>query len=195
IAQEIYSGDNTSATEAVQQAAETLSETAQANAPDQTLEQAQASLQQAQESLGDAQRQTTGQGSSESAATQPGASETQGNQGTGAQDEQGTGSSQGTGDDSGGIANSGHHEDAGSSSPYGSEDAPRLTGQGGDITLPRQEMLGPPQTTIGASGDARVPYEGVYATYAEAAKADLARSAYPPALRAYVREYFNGLEP
>ncbi len=195
IAQEIYSGDNTSATEAVRQAAETLSETAQANAPDQTLEQAQASLQQAQESLGDAQRQTTGQGSSESAATQPGASETQGNQGTDAQDEQGTGSSQGTGDDSGGIANSGHHEDAGSSSPYGSEDAPRLTGQGGDITLPRQEMLGPPQTTIGASGDARVPYEGVYAAYAEAAKADLARSAYPPALRAYVREYFNGLEP
>jgi hypothetical protein len=195
IAQEIYSGDMTSAREAVQQAAETLSETAQANAPNQTLEQAQASLQQAQEALGDAQRQTTSQEPSEGASTPSDAPGSQGEPGAGTQSEQGTGSSQVAGDDSGGVANSGHHEDTGSSRPYGNEEAPRLTEQGGDITLPRQETFGPPQTTIGAPGDARIPYEDVYATYVEAAKADLARSVYPPALRAYVREYFNGLEP
>lgn len=61
IAQEIYSGDVAEAQEAIEQAASTLSEVAQANTPNQTLEQAQASLQQAQEGLGEAQRQTMGQ--------------------------------------------------------------------------------------------------------------------------------------
>ncbi|HOU14062.1 MAG TPA: hypothetical protein PKZ84_13200 [Anaerolineae bacterium] len=194
IAQEIYNGDMASAKEAVQQAAETLAETAQANAPNRSLEQAQASLQEAQERLGDTQRQTTGQGASKSATTQPGASETQGGPGTNAQDGQ-PALSQGAGNNTNGIASNEHHEDAGSSDPYGTKDMPRLTGQGGEITLPRQETLGAPQTTIGAPGDTRVPYEDVYAAYAAAAKADLARNAYPPALRAYLREYFNGLEP
>ena len=187
IAQEIYSGDVAAAREAVQQAAETLSETAQANAPNQSLEQAQATLQQAQEALGDAQHQT-GQESPESASAQPGASGTQGEQGTGSSQVAGNGPGGGTG-------NSGHHEDAGSSSPYGSGEAPRLTGRGGDITLPRQETLGPPKTTTGAPGGSRVPYQDVFSTYAEVAKADLTRNVYPPALRAYVREYFDGLEP
>ncbi|HQE93436.1 MAG TPA: hypothetical protein PLH19_10425 [Anaerolineae bacterium] len=187
IAQELYSGDIASASEAVQRAADTLSATAQADAPNQTLEQAQASLQQAQESLGDAQRPTTAQASAENAATQPGAAAGPGKPKTGADP--------GAGDEPGGIAVGGHHEDVGSSNPYGAEEAPRLSGQGGDITLPRQETFGPPQTTLGTPGDTRVPYEDVYTTYVEAARADLARSAYPPALRAYVREYFNGLEP
>ncbi len=193
-AQEIYNGDLASAREAVQQAAETLAETAQANAPNQTLAQTQASLQEAQERLGDAQRESTGQGAPESAATQPGAPEGQGKPGTGAQNEQ-PGAAESAGNNTDGIASSEHHEDAGSSAPYGSAETPRLSGQGGEITLPRQQTLGQPQTTLGAPGDTRVPYEDVYAAYAEAAKADLARNAYPPALRAYLRAYFSGLEP
>lgn len=189
-AQEIYSGDMVAARTAVQQAAETLSETAQANAPNETLEQAQTAVQQAQETLGTTQRQTASTSPSESAAAQPGSSGTQGQQGTGAQGQAGE-SSQTTG----GAGGSEHSEDAGSSSPYGSGEAPRIAGQGGEITLPRQETLGPPQTTTGLPGAARVPYQDVYATYAEAAQADLSRNVYPPALRAYVREYFNGLEP
>ena len=128
-AQEIYSGDMAAARDAVQEVADTLSEATQANASNQTLEQAQAAVQQAQEGLGDAQRQTSTSASPESAATQPGASGTQGEPGTGAQGEQpaegaaaipGNGSSSNT-----------HSEDAGSSQPYGSAEAPRITGQGG----------------------------------------------------------------
>jgi hypothetical protein len=90
---------------------------------------------------------------------------------------------------------SAHSEDAGSSQPYGAAEAPRIAGQGGEITLPRQESLGSPRTTTGLPGEARIAYQDVFAAYAEAAQADLSRSVYPPALRAYVREYFNGLEP
>jgi len=187
-AQEIYSGDMTSARAAVQQAAETLSEAAQANAANQTLEQVQAAVQQAQEGLGATQRQTTASSSSENAAAQPGASGTQGQSGTGAQGQTAGGEIPGSG-------NNTHSEDAGSSQPYGSAAAPRIAGQGGEITLPRQEALGSPRTTTGLPGEARIPYQDVYATYAAAAQADLSRNVYPPALRAYVREYFNGLEP
>jgi len=187
-AQEIYSGDMTSARAAVQQAAETLSEAAQTNASNQTLEQAQAAIQQAQEGLGATQRQTTTSAPSENAAAQPGASGAQGQSGTGTQ-------GQAAGGEMPGSGSSAHSEDAGSSQPYGSAEAPRIAGQGSEITLPRQEASGSPRTTTGLPGEARIPYQDVYATYAEAAQADLSRNVYPPALRAYVREYFNGLEP
>jgi hypothetical protein len=189
-AQEIYSGDMTAARAAVQEAAETLSGAAQANAPNQTLEQAQAAVQQAQESLGATQRQMTASALSESAAAQPGASGTQGKPGTSTQ-----GQTAGGAAEIPGSGNNTHSEDSGSGQPYGSTEAPRLAGQGSEITLPRQETLGPSRTTTGLPGDARIPYQDVYATYAEAAQADLSRSVYPPALRAYVRDYFDGLEP
>ena len=189
-AQEIYSGDMTAARAAVQEAAETLSEAAQANAPNQTLEQAQAAVQQAQEDLGATQRQTTANTPSESAAAQPGASGMQGKPGTGTQGQ----TTNGAAEIPGSGANT-HSEDSGSGQPYGSTEASRLSGQGSEITLPRQETLGLPRTTTALPGEARIPYQDVYATYAEAAQADLSRSVYPPALRAYVREYFSGLEP
>ena len=189
-AQEIYSGDMTAARDAVQEASETLSSAAQANAPNQSLEQAQAAVQQAQESLGATQRQTTPSGPSENAAAQTGAPGTQGEPGTGTQGQTAGGAAEVPGG-----GNNTHSEDAGSSQPYGSNQAPRIAGQGSEITLPRQETLGPSRTTTGLPGDARIPYQDVYATYAETAQADLSRSVYPPALRAYVREYFNGLEP
>ncbi len=190
-AQEIYTGDIASAREAIAQAAETLSEVAQANAPNQTLEQAQAGLQQAQQTLGNAQRQTT-EPTAAGATTQLGSSETQG---TGMQGQPGSGAPQGTGGETGGVAVGGHHEDTGSSAPYGEGQAPRLAGQGGEITIPRQETLGAPHTTTGAPGETRVPYTEVYADYVAAARAAMARNAYPPALRAYVRQYFEELEP
>jgi hypothetical protein len=189
IAQEIYSKDVAGAQEAIEQAAATLSEVAQASAPNQTLEQTQASLQQAQEGLSEAQRQSTGQAPSDSAMAQPG--------GTGAQEGQGAGPA-GQADDGqtgSGTGSSGHNEDSGSSAPYGSEETSRITGEGGKITLPRQETYSDPQTVVGLPGNARIPYQDVYATYVEAAEADLNQNVYPPALRIYVREYFSGLEP
>ena len=189
-AQEIYNGDMASARSAVQEAAESVSAAAQANAPNQSLEQAQAAVQQAQESLGTAQRRTTANTPSESAAAQPGTSGGQGGPGANTQ-----GQTTGGAAEMPGSGSNAHSEDAGSSQPYGSAEAPRITGQGSEITLPRQETLGPPRTTTGLPGEARIAYQDVYATYAEAAQADLSRSVYPPALRAYVREYFDGLEP
>ena len=189
-AQEIYSGDMDTARAAVQGAAEALSSAAQANAPDQSLEQAQAAVQQAQESLGETQRQTTSGTPAENAAAQPGASEMPGESGAGAPGQTTDGAAEIPGSGS-----SAHSEDSGSGQPYGSAEAPRLAGQGSEITLPRQETLGAPRTTTGLPGEARIAYQDVYAAYAEAAQADLSRSVYPPALRAYVREYFDGLEP
>lgn len=117
--------------------------------------------------------------------------------GSGAQEGQGAGPGGQTGGEQSGSGTSGssHSEDSGSSAPYGSNEASRITGKGGEITLPRQEATGDPQTVVGLPGDARIPYQDVYATYAEAAEADLNQHVYPPALRIYVREYFSSLEP
>ncbi len=87
----------------------------------------------------------------------------------------------------------GQHEDAGSSAPYGPDVAPRIEGTGGEITIPREVAEGDPRLTEGALDTPRVSYREVYAEYAAAAEAQMSESAYPPALRAYVREYFGGL--
>ncbi|MFP4394767.1 MAG: hypothetical protein ACLFTI_05835 [Anaerolineales bacterium] len=181
IAQEIYSGDAAGAQEAVARAAETLSEAGAANAPNETLEQAQAGLQEAQSTLRGSQAEATGasgdaqQGGQPSAGGAPCAS---------------TG---GGGDDANGGP--GSHQDTGSSAPFGDDEMERLEGAGGEITLPRpQTEDGAPQSTIGQPGASRVPYREVYGDYIQAAEADLSRRAYPPGLRAYVRQYFSELE-
>ncbi len=174
IAQEIYTGDAAGAQAALQRAAENLSETHAANAPNTALEAARAQLQSAQEGLDASQGQT--------ASDQPGP----GHAGEGAGQDGQSGEEAG----SGGM---GHHEDAGSSAPYGTESAARLGEHGGEITLPRPAASGDPQPTTGLQNPARVPYGEVYATYAQAAEAQLSRRALPPTLRSYVREYFSAL--
>ena len=184
IANEIYTGDAAGAQAALQKAAETLSETHAANAPNTALEAARAQLQSAQEGLNASQGQTAGD--------QPGhAGEGmgQGEQGTG---NDGTGQG-GQSGEAAGNGGTGHHEDAGSSAPYGPEAAARLGEHGGEITLPRPPASGDPQPTTGLQNPARVPYGEVYATYAQAAEAQLSRRALPPTLRSYVREYFSAL--
>lgn len=162
IAQEIYRGDMAEATEAVNQAADSLSDVAQSNAPNEDLESAQAGVQQAQDSLGQ------GQGQSPGAA--PGSGQADGSPG--------------------GI---GGHEDTGSGAPYGPDTAPRVEDEGGEITIPRETAEGDPRLTEGSLSAPRVSYREVYADYAAAAEAQMSENAYPPALRAYVREYFGGL--
>lgn len=189
ISQEIYQGDVEGAREAVQQAADALSEVSQANAPNAALEQAQAGVQQAQEQLGAAQSPALAQNPPGAAPSPPGS----GGPGSGNQGQPNPGG-QGSGEGAGQGA-SDHHEDSGSGAPYGDAEAPRLGGQGGEITLPREATQGQPQPEVGLPNSPRVAYQDVYGDYVAAAEADLSRSAYPPALRAYVREYFGGLEP
>lgn len=177
IAQEIYSGDPPGAQAAVQQAADTLGATAQAAAPSQALEQAQAQLQTAQQVLG-----TTSSPAGNLAASAREA-------GNAVQ----PGGNIPAGEESG---QTGHHEDTGSSAPFGPGEAARLEGAGGELTVPRaatEGATGQPQT--GQANSARVPYREVYTAYSQAAEAALSRHAYPSALRATIRQYFSGLEP
>lgn len=167
-AQEIYNGDLDTARAALQQAAETLDATAEAAAANRQLEQAQAQLQAA--------RQATG-GSSQNASAPAGspASSTAAEPGHGA---------------------AGHHEDTGTGAPFGAEEAARLEGSGGELTVPRPPtQIGAGQLQTGQSGPARVPYRQVYTAYRQAAEATLSQRSYPPALRTTIQQYFSALEP
>ncbi|MBN2002535.1 MAG: hypothetical protein JXA21_04195 [Anaerolineae bacterium] len=197
ITQEIYRGDAESAREAIQKAAGTLSEVAQENGSNQSLEEAQAGLQQAQEKVGG--QSQTAQNPAKGGNPQQGNSGQQGQQGnSGQQGQQGNSGQQGQQGNSGngnGQGTGGHSEDSGSSAPYGNTETARLEGQGGEISIPREKTEGQADPQTGLPGPATVPYREVYTEYAEAAEASLSRNAYPPALRTYVREYFGGLEP
>ncbi len=101
----------------------------------------------------------------------------------------------GSSPESSGAGGLGGHEDRGSSAPYGSEVFDRLEGEGGRITLPRAaEPDGDSQQGEGHWGPAQVPYAEVYGEYASAAEAELDRRALPPALRSYIRAYFDALD-
>lgn len=89
-----------------------------------------------------------------------------------------------------------HSEDSGSAAPYGPSASARLQGTGSEITLPRAVVSGDTSSTgPGAETAARVPYDEVYPTYAEAAAAALSRQPLPPGLRASIHSYFSALAP
>ncbi len=197
IAQEMYTQDANGAREALQQASDTLSQIAQASARDQTLEQAQAQVQSAREQLRQSQSrpgpvQQTGEGRS---PLSPGQSRPSG----AADSSRQTGGTSKQGQHPG---IQGSHEDSGSSAPYNPDyAAPRLDNQGDQITIPRPvEYQSDPQVANGQQplarprGTGSIPYQEVYADYAEAAEAQLSRQAYPPGLRAYIQMYFSTLE-
>ncbi len=185
ITQEMRSGDVQSALNALNETADTLSEIAESNASNESLEQAQAGVQQAQQQLREG---TTGSPGSEMAGSQqPGnTGDAQGQPSGNAGQQQGSGAQ--------GPGQTGHSEDSGSGVPYGDETQERLEGEGETITLPRERRESPNRPEVGLPNDARVPYREVYGAYADAAEAELSRTAYPPALRSYIREYFSALE-
>ena len=89
-----------------------------------------------------------------------------------------------------------HSEDSGSAAPYGPSASARLQGAGSEITLPRAVVSGDTSSTgPGAETAARVPYDEVYPTYAEAAATALSRQPLPPGLRASIHSYFSALAP
>lgn len=89
-----------------------------------------------------------------------------------------------------------HSEDSGSAAPYGPSASARLQGTGSEITLPRAVVSGDTSSTgPGAETAARVPYDEVYPTYAEAAATALSRQPLPPGLRASIHSYFSALAP
>ncbi len=205
VAKEIYTGDAQGAREALQKAASTLSQAAQAEAHNQTLEQAQAQLQQAQAKIG-GQQSAAAQAGGQQGSGQPGNGQSasagqmgggqQGNQaGQGNGTQSGGSNGQGNGDGAG-AGGAGHHEDSGSSAALGEDSASRLNERGGELTIPRSVTHdGTPTKQIGMPDVSRVPYRDVYADYSQDAEAELSRRAYPPAMRSYVQQYFSGLAP
>jgi len=168
LVQELYTGDLAGSQQALTEVAQSLDEIAQAAASSQALEAAQAQLQAAQQALGQSQ---AGQGPPPASFSPT------------------TGGAADSGAPLGGF----HSEDSGAGAPYGETAHDRTAETGGLITLPRAEALGTPQETLGQPGPAQISYREVYATYAEAAEAELSRRALPPALRAYLHSYFSGL--
>ncbi len=201
-AQKINNGDIEAAREALKNTAETLNDVNQQAAPEQALEQAQAQLQTAQEQLGQNNQQQASNspqnGQPGNNSQQPGQNGQPGNnsQQPGQNGQPGNnGQSQGNGNGQAPSGQSGHHEDSGSSNPYGETSAPRIDDQSGQVTIPRQateDMEGKP--TTGQVNQAQVPYREVYGNYSAAAEAELSRRALPPAIRAYIRSYFDGLD-
>ncbi len=183
-AEALYNGDAEQAKEALRQASSALDEAAQQQAPNEALQEAQAQLQEARTQLA----QVSGE-------SQPmlGEAGEQANDGTAAQQTGGEGNAAESGV---GSSAPGHHEDSGSSTPYGAEQA-RLEAESESITIPRKEL---PEGFTSVShpappGQTRVPYREIYSAYRREAEATLSREPLPPALRTYVRTYFASLEP
>ncbi len=70
-----------------------------------------------------------------------------------------------------------------------SESVQGQQGQGGET------QVQPGQFGQGANNPSLVPYEQVYGDYSDAASEALDRSAIPPHLKGYVRDYFGELAP
>lgn len=73
------------------------------------------------------------------------------------------------------------------------------TGKSGNVTGQQgqggQEQVRPGQYAPGGNNPSLVPYEQVYGQYRDAASEALDRSAIPPHLKGYVRDYFGQLAP
>lgn len=190
----------------------------QAEQTRQTIAQAARDAQQAQsqsqaESSGNNSNEQgqAGQTSSETQSAQAGASGQQdgqaGQTAAGGQAENGApapGNPQGnstTGGDASsgsiGQGRKGHSEDTGSdNSVY----APgRLASQGRQVVLPDTQGTNAPnpsgQSSVAPDGDASVPYQEVFSTYADAADEALQTDQVPADRRDYVRDYFSSLDP
>ncbi len=181
-AEALRSGNTAKAKAALQEAASTMDKAAQQQAPNQALQEAQAQVQEAQSQLAQASGQPMlGEAGKQCQTPAEGTGQSSNNHGETAQQGQGA---------------SGHHEDSGSSAPYGQE-GERLASEGESITIPRKEMPNGMTTSIqeATPGQSRVPYREIYSAYRQEAEATLSREPLPPALRTYVRSYFASLEP
>lgn len=176
-ARALTEGNTAAAREGLQGAAQSLSELAEAQAKDATLQQVQAGVQQAQQSLRQAADSGAGQPGTASGSPAIGQS----------------GSSNGT-DEGSGSGEDSEGENNGNSSTPSDAERERLEAVGGEITIPRSPEAGNPQPASGIQNEARMPYQEIYAEYADAAEAGLSRRDYPPLLRDYIRDYFSSLE-
>jgi len=210
-AQALRSGDTQAAQQALQQASQSLANTGQRIAGAQAAGQVAAQIAQGEGRLVQAGRNAQAQ-TAQGQGQGQGQGESQGQgQGAGQQPGQGGGSGAGEGT---GNQDTGSGAEAGSSPidqgnrpgdgglvPYERIYSPeRLGGTGGDdVQLPNSgeqgDVIGLADTSPGDPGASSVPYNQVYAAYAQAVRQAIDNGQVPPSLRSIVREYFSSLEP
>jgi len=181
-AETIQERDIQAAQEAIQQAAQAMSEAGQQIESQAFVEAAQAELQAGREQIGEAAGVSPGSGP----GTLPGG--------------QLSGGSGGDGAGSGQQTQPGHSEDAGTGAPYDELYVPERIdepGTGVDVGREGEDGLPAGDAPLPAppTGRPNVPYEEVYADYAEQAGAALEDSYIPLGMKQYVRDYFSALEP
>ncbi|GAB4530677.1 MAG: hypothetical protein Kow0063_09020 [Anaerolineae bacterium] len=199
LAQAIQSGESEAAGQAAQAAGQALSQ-AQAELADQAaLQQVLAELQEGRQAIaGAGQGQGLAQGQQQAQGPGQGAGQGQGQPGGGGgtkADRLPPANSTGQADRPQGAGPPGS---VGELEPQvyvpwerrqASGDELSITGQGETQTREQSEPA------PGAPGPALVPYSQVYYEYLDAANQTIERSAIPPGLRDYVRDYFSRLEP
>ncbi len=185
----IESGDIAEARAAIQEAARQMGAAGQRIEGQQAVESA---LSQLQEGRGQIAAAGGGQEEGQLAGGAQGGQAGQGRQGG----QTGPG---GAGNQDGQAGQAGHSEDAGTGAPYSEIYAPERIGAEGTPLDIGREGEGGPTTGSGSlatnPGQPTVPYQEVYAAYAEQAGAALEGSYIPLGMKQYVRDYFSSLEP
>lgn len=213
-AEALRAGDPAAADEALQEAAQTLSELSQAQnlnqtaqeAADQVAAGAQTMLSQVQ-SGSDSQAGVPGGAQGDSSSVQGGGVNTSGSQAS-----QSSGSSAGRGEEDqtegGGQAAGTDPISQGNAPGDGGEEdfeqlfSPQRLGGEDDllVSIPGSnesggQVIGEGETAQGAVSPLSVPYYEIYPTYQQAYQKAISSGEIPLALRPLVREYFSSLEP
>jgi hypothetical protein len=206
-AQALQAGDAQAANQALDQAAQSLTEAGQQIAQSEAASQAAAQMGDGKDQILQAGQNASGQptGSGQTGQT-PGSSTGQGQSqnnhgGSGAGRGEGSSDSQGPEADSDPIEQGNGPGDGGESA-YEQIYAPtRLGGESDEqVTLPEsgelgEEIIGSGDTAPGETESSSVPYVDVYAYYAEFYRQAINSGQIPEAYSELVRQYFLSLEP
>jgi hypothetical protein len=164
------------------------------------VEEAQEAIREAARRMGEAGERVERQEAIEGVLAQLQKGREQVAQACGAEPSPGQGSAEGQSPGNGQQTQPGHHEDAGSGTPYDEVYVPNRfdeEGQGVDVEREGDDGIPVGDAPLPApeGGRAGVPYQTVYADYADQASAALEGSYIPLGMKQYVRKYFSSLEP
>lgn len=195
-AEAIQNGDIAAARQALSQASQTMGQTGQQIAASQAARNAAQQLAQSGQQIA---RAGSNSAQSGGLAEQNGSSAQAGQDGQGGGAGRGEGNSEGTGGQAGPMETDNAPGDGGLREFEPIFAPQRLGGEGGpEMELPQGGDPGELLRELPANpeiGESTVPYNQVYADYADAANQALQDQHIPLGLRTFVRDYFSSLEP
>lgn len=222
-AQALREGDTQAAQQALNQAAQTLTQAGQQIAQAEAAQQAAQQIAQGQQQVAQAAgqqgqgqqgqngqgQQGQGEGQGQGAGQGQGQGQSQGQAQAGGEGGGGSGAGQGAGNTEGAGPQAGadpipqnNAPGDGGEVPFEPLSAPQRIGgeEGVQVTIPGS---GEPGDTVisegpaapGSPGQSSVPYQEVFPAYEQAARQAIESGQIPPTLRPLVREYFGALEP